>query len=519
MRGLEGRAAGLVVPLFAVREPGDWGIGEISSLERLAPWVASTRHRILQLLPIAEMPPGERSPYAALSAFAIDPIYLSLDRIEDFSVNGGERALGDELRAQVDLVRADSGIDYDRVRHLKRRALEQAFAQFRSAEWATGSRRAAEFQRFRDAEAAWLPDYALFRVWQERAGWRAWTEWEWSLRQPSGDVLAAGRAAYEGACLFHEYVQWQAAAQWARARRAARRAGVLLVGDLPFMVARNSVDVWRRQDEFQCDASLGAPPDAFNAAGQQWGLPPYRWDTMAARNFAWLRRRVAHAAGQFDALRIDHVVGFYRMYVLPNDGPPQFVPAGEADQLTLGETLLSVVLEAGAGAGVLGEDLGVVPEFARASLARLGIPGYRVLRWEADGGVFRDPGTFPEQSIATTGTHDTSTLAAWWCEELDAAGRAALAAQPAFAGLGSGEASWNAAVNEALLDGVYAARSDVVLIPIQDAYGGRERVNTPATVGRANWDYRLPWTIADLEGGAGNALRERLRSLCLRHGR
>src|SRR4029077_14947638 len=137
----------------------------------------------------------------------------------------------------------------------------------------------------------------------------------------------------------------------------------------------------------------------------------------------------------FSGCRLDHIVGYYRTFVRPIDGPPHFVPATPAEQRALGQGLLGVGIDAGGQMALLGEDLGVVPGFVRRSLTRLGIPGYRVLRWEDDGGVFRDPRRWPALSVATTGTHDTSALATWWEEDLDPAARRALAAVPVFAPL------------------------------------------------------------------------------------
>jgi 4-alpha-glucanotransferase len=285
------------------------------------------------------------------------------------------------------------------------------------------------------------------------------------------------------------------------------------------MVSPNSADVWPRRDEFRLDASVGAPPDAFNARGQDWGLPAYRWDAMARNEHAWLRARTTRAAALFDAFRLDHVVGYYRMYVIPPGGRGAFVPEDEANQLALGERLLRIVLAAAGGTSVVGEDLGVVPPFVRRSLTALRIPGYRVLRWEEDGGRFRDPRAYPALSLATTGTHDTSALAVWWEDELDAGARRALAEVPTFAALANAPAAFTPAVHEALLAGLYAAGSNLVVLPFQDAYGGRERINLPATVGAPNWGYRMPWSIAELDRDAGASLRDRLRALAVAHGR
>ncbi|TMA51184.1 MAG: 4-alpha-glucanotransferase [Deltaproteobacteria bacterium] len=519
MYSIATRTAGLLVPLFALRSERDWGIGEIGDLAAYCQWLGSAGHRFLQLLPIFEMPAGERSPYGALSTFAVDPIYLSLGEVEDFLEAGGEAMLPGPERAALDAARVETGIDYDRVRTVKRRALEIAFARFDLREWSTGSSRAARLRDFAAAEADWLADYALFRACQERQAGASWTEWEPALRSRAPEVLAHARQTFDRDLRFHTYVQWLASEQWTAARRAASAAGVALAGDLPFMVGRESADVWSRQEEFQLDTELGAPPDAFNAEGQRWGLPVPRWETMARGDFGWLRARSRRAAALFDAVRIDHVVGFYRIYRFPTTGAPEFVPPDEGEQLALGERLLTVALASAAGTALMGEDLGVVPDFVRASLVRLAIPGYRVLRWEDDAGVFRDPSAYPPLSVATSGTHDTSSLATWWSEELDPAARRALAAVPAFGGLRDADAIFTPAVHAALLDGLYGAASSLVMVPVQDAYGGRERINVPATVGRRNWDFRLPWTARELAGPATADLRERLHALARRHGR
>ena len=238
------------MPLFSLRSRGGWGIGEIGDIAPFCAWVAAAGHRLVQLLPILEMPPGERSPYAALSAFAIDPLYLSLAAVEDFAAAGGDGALTGAERQALDTARAESGIDYDGVRVLKRRALEIAFTRFLATEWRGDASRARAFRRFREAEASWLADYALFRACQERQAGRAWIAWDAPLRDRVAAALGERRVALARELLFHEYVQWLAAEQWAVARRGAAAAGVRLKGDLPFAVSGNSVDVWSRQAEF-----------------------------------------------------------------------------------------------------------------------------------------------------------------------------------------------------------------------------------------------------------------------------
>ncbi len=175
--------------------------------------------------------------------------------------------------------------------------------------------------------------------------------------------------------LFYEYLQWLAGTQWKQARTAARANGVQLFGDVPFMVDLHSADVWTHQEQFELDRSVGVPPDAFSATGQDWGMPPYNWDAFAKSGFVWLHDRARRSAALYDGYRVDHLVGFYRTYSRPRagEGEPVFSPVEENDQLALGEQVLAIFREA--GSEIIAEDLGTVPDFVRASLKDLGVPG------------------------------------------------------------------------------------------------------------------------------------------------
>ena len=268
----------------------------------------------------------------------------------------------------------------------------------------------------------------------------------------------------------------------------------------------DSVDVWTRQAEFALDVSAGAPPDAFSATGQDWNLPMYRWDVIAGTGYAWLRERARRMAALFDGIRIDHVVGFYRTYGKPAQGEPFFSPWQEPDQLRQGEEILRIMLES--GAMVLAEDLGTIPDFVRASLARLGIAGSKVLRWEhawhEPGQPLIDPQAYPEVSAALTGTHDTEPLAVWW----ERAGHdervqtiRLLFAQDDFQRRGSGnpDQPWSAVLRDGLLELAFRTASRELFVPMQDVFGWRSRINTPASISDDNWTWRLPWPVDRLD--------------------
>jgi 4-alpha-glucanotransferase len=514
------RQAGVLIPLFSLRSAADWGVGEIPDLVPFARWCADAGLSVILLLPVNEASRGQHSPYGALSAFALDPVYVAPGALEDFQAAGGLDALAADERIRLEGARASSGVRWDEVRSLKRRAFELAFARFLRDEWSGRTGRARALEDFATAEAAWLDDYALFVALHDgEMGGRPWTEWPAPLRDREPGALADARGRLSREILFLVWLQWQAEEQWRRARAAARTLGVELGGDLPFMVAPDSADVWARRGDFRLDARVGVPPDAFSATGQDWGLPVYRWDVMAREGYPWLTGRARRMAQLFDLHRVDHVVGLYRTYFFPSDGSaPAFVPADEPAQIENGERVLGILSQ---GARVVAEDLGTVPDFVRASLARLAIPGYRVQRWEknweAGGTAFRDPAGWPAVSVATTGTHDTESLADWY-EGLTAEERQQLLALPQLASLRNlTPGRFDDRVRDALLGMIYSAGSDLLLLPLQDALGARERVNVPGTVVESNWTYRTPVDLAGLAADAG--ARARLRALAVGSGR
>jgi 4-alpha-glucanotransferase len=482
-------------------------MGDIGDLAPLCGWLSGAGQRLLQLLPLSEMASGETSPYSAMSAMAIDPIYISLPRVAEFVAAGGEDALPADDRAAIAHARSTPTVDYVTVRGVKDRALRAAFERFVEHEWLRSSPRARDLRAFAAAEAWWLDDYALFRALHAREAGRPWTAWPEALRHRVAGALDAARRDLAHETLFYQYLQWLAGTQWLEARAAAAACGVALFGDLPFMVDTHSADVWMHQSQFRLDRSVGVPPDAFSATGQDWGMPAYDWETFARDDFSWLRARARRSAALYDGYRIDHLVGFYRTYSRPRTGDPtvegEFSPAVEADQLALGEHVLGIFQQT--GVDIIAEDLGVIPPFVRASLARLDLPGFRVFRWERDwdaaGAPFRDPATYPTRSVATSGTHDTEPLITWW-EAADDRERRAIGNLPAVDRLAGSlditKAAYVPTVRDILLESLFDAASDIVLFPIQDVFGWHDRINMPATVGPWNWTYRLRWNVDTL---------------------
>jgi 4-alpha-glucanotransferase len=493
-----GRHAGTLVPLFSIPSRGSWGIGEIPDLPIFARWLDVAGFDFVQLLPVNEMADGQNSPYSALSAMAIDPVYIGVGEVDEFLAAGGEGALSHEDRAALDRARIAAAVAYADVRRIKWRALRAAFERFERIEWRTGSARARIFQEFIERERWWLDDYTLFRALHDEHSGRYWLEWQEGLRdrQPAALDAARDRLAHE--IRYRAWQQWIADEQWQRTRRDAAPVGIF--GDFPFVVSAHSADVWARQHEFRLDASVGTPPDAFSSTGQDWGLPLYRWDVVAEGNFEWLRQRARRCAELYDGFRVDHLVGFYRTYFRERDGRAAFSPPDEQAQRAQGERVLALLAES--GDFIVAEDLGSIPDFVRESLSRLGVPGYKVLRWErhwdAEGKPFKDPALFPTVSLATSGTHDTETLAGWW-DAASAAERTAAMTWPALRAAGCDPAApFDDRLRDALLRTLYGAGSSLMVVPIQDIFGWCDRINTPAVVDDVNWTWRMPWAVDDL---------------------
>lgn len=512
------RQAGVLLPVFSMAGERSWGVGELGDVPAVLRWLASAGHTILNVLPLNEAALGQESPYSALSAFALDPVYISAEDLVDLKAAGGIEALGDEVARTVTWAREQPVVDWGAVRWLKGKALRLAWERFRAEETPRRSPRFREYVEWRSREAAWVETYALFRALKDQRSPQPWWEWDELVRTRSQCVLGTVSTELAAEIDYHGWVQWVADAQWRAVRAEAARLGVRIMGDLPFMVAGDSADVWARQHEFRFDAEVGVPPDAFSETGQRWGLPPYDWAVIREGGYAWFRQRAARAAELYDMYRVDHVVGLYRTYSFPHDeAPASFDPATPDAQRAQGEEVLAAL----GGAGrVVAEDLGVVPPFVRTSLQGLGIPGYCVLRWEKKEDVFVDPASWPALSLATTGTHDTDTTRTWW-ETLPDDERAAFCAVPSVARrLPAPDATWSVHVRDAILAAVYESPSVLTINPWQDLFGLDDRINTPGTLGDQNWTWKLPHSVESLERDANLVRRAaELRALAERTGR
>lgn len=406
------RRSGVVVPLFSVYSRESVGIGEFTDLQLVADWCAETGNSILQLLPLNETG-GAFCPYDALSSFALEPAYLSLRAIPQADT----AALAKRLKEVRSAFPCGRRIDYG-IKRLKLKILRDIFKEEYCA--------SAEFRRFREENAYWIEAFALFKALKDFHSGRAWFEWGQEYRDSSSPLVAAFARANEREILFHIWVQWQAYRQLKAARAYAAQKAVLFKGDLPILVSRDSADVWQHPEFFNLGLVAGAPPDMYCAKGQRWGTSTYDWGRIRADGYAYPKEKLRYAQQFYDILRIDHVVGFFRIWSIPFEEPLEnqglngfFDPREEAQWEPHGRELLSMLLQ-NTSMLICAEDLGTIPPSCTRALKEFGIPGNDVQRWTKDWKVRHDflpPQEYRFISVSMLSTHDTTNWPAWWENE------------------------------------------------------------------------------------------------------
>jgi len=547
----EKKIAGVLVPLFALRREDDLGVGDLGALREFIDWIAGLGFTLVQLLPINETG-ADNSPYNAISSMAIEPttLHLAPGSPEDLTRNHFAEAL-----SEIDLPGLRRGsVKYRHVKQLKQRVLEKTFANFSAR---ADEKRRSEFERFCEEESSWLRDYALFRVLiEQNNGNAAWDHWPpqhqtiESARNWLSDLAQKKQAAVTQRANFFCYVQWIAHQQWRNIKVYAEQRGVALMGDIPFGVSYYSADVFSRADEFLIDWFGGAPPephfkdDAFTQKwGQNWGIPLYRWSAMRANNFQWWRERVRATRRIFHLFRIDHVQGFYRVYAFPwrpernkeflpldqqqmlertGGRAPHFIPRDddtpehrEANKRE-GEECLRAILEEAGAARVIGEDLGVVPDYVRPNLRSLGISGFKIPQWEMRDGMLIPGDIYERLSVATYATHDHEPIRALWDDaighpnsETGQQARATLEKIALLAGVNSKieQLDYEKDFYPAVMDALFSCNSWIAVAMITDLLARKYRFNVPGTNANLNWTRRIQRSIAKLR----SSLKERKR--------
>ncbi|MGF1657429.1 MAG: 4-alpha-glucanotransferase [Verrucomicrobiales bacterium] len=536
------RQAGILTPVFALRRERDLGIGDTQGLMDFMVWMRGYGFRLIQILPINATGP-DRSPYNAISSRALDPLTITLEpgRPVDLLPDTFERITG---QFPVETLRQRSNVDYPQVTALKHQLLLAAFAQWKKNPSAD---RLKAFDDFRQHHGEWLEEFALFEACAtENHGSIQWDQWEKTPRQATqvkAWLLGQDRSTlerFQERIQFTEYVQWLAFQQWAEVKAMASHLGVSLLGDIPFGVNYYGADVFGAPQMFDLEWSGGAPPEpAFQDSlfvqrwGQNWGIPLYNWDAMATDGFQWWKKRLSTLLETAHGCRIDHVLGFYRLYCFPwrperdhefaalsheevrsitHGRVPGFFPHDDWSvenaeaNLRIGDLRLRALVEDHGSALIVGEDLGTVPDYMRPHLQSLGIWTMKIPFWERQPGHRLVPGSaYEETTLATYATHDHPPLKEWWEQRQQQAGHHNAHAQwerEILMEFAKGEEwrdlSWGHALHERLVQGLLASRSRLAVLMLSDVFGRADRFNTPGSVSESNWSTRMHASIESL---------------------
>ncbi|MBE0597400.1 MAG: 4-alpha-glucanotransferase [Desulfuromonadales bacterium] len=456
--------------------PGAGGIGCLGAeAYAFVDFLAETGQSVWQILPLSPTGYGD-SPYSAFSAFAGNPLLVSLDRL----VEAGDLDADDIAAISMPEGEAHFGF----VHGLKGRLLHKAAQRFFSG--GAPERRQA-YGEFQLQQGYWLNDYALFRGLRQHFGDAPWNRWPVEVRQREPQALRHWGETLAEAISFHKYAQFVFFEQWFALKEYAGSQKIQILGDIPIYVAFDSVDVWANPGLFYLDRELqptlvaGVPPDYFSATGQLWGNPMYRWERMAEQGFSWWLARFRWNLVQADLVRIDHFRGFEACWA---------VDAGEKTAINgswlpvPGDRLFQTLQQALGQMPIVAEDLGLITPEVEALRDRFEFPGMKVLQFAFGSGPANPylPHNLPPRSVVYTGTHDNDTTLGWW----DALSRPEREAVREYLGSSGRDIPWE------LIRTAMASVSQLCIIPLQDllSLGSEARMNTPGRPGQ-NWHWRF----------------------------
>lgn len=472
------RSCGVLLHLTSL--PGRHGSGSLGQTAHdFVDFCAAASQTWWQMLPVGPIgPPPGFSPYSSSSTRSGEPMLIDLESLrEQDLLSPAELEPPRSFQAER--------VVYPAVQPWRLQRLRLAFSRLPRA----SARFRRGLEQFAQRHRAWLDDDALFAAIKRQTRGRPWWTWDRSLARRAPAALLEAHRVLRDEVAFHRFCQFLFFAQWSALRSHARASGVGLIGDLPIFVAHDSVDVWTHPSLFQLDRSgmprqlSGYPPDVFSPRGQMWGHPQYDWRAHERSGFAWWIDRFRRLFELFDGVRIDHFLGFDRVWS---------IPARAADPRkgrwvnTPGLPLFTAVRAALGPLPIIAEDLGRLTPRAAGLRDRLGLPGMRVMMFGVGvggGSEYHRPHDWPPCSVAYTGTHDNDTVIGYF-RSLDAKGKRRM--------LAFYNAPRRQELPDAMLRALYASPARTVIAPLQDILGldGRARMNVPATA-RGNWAWRV----------------------------
>jgi 4-alpha-glucanotransferase len=490
---LSTRSAGIL--LHPTSLPGAFGAGDLGpTAYRFARDLQNAGLRWWQMLPIT--PPGpapEFSPYSSCSAFAGSPWLVSPELLyRDGLIS--KRELSGARRPTY------GRIDFSSFRKMRSALLRKAFEHADALD----RKYRRQMEQFAESNTNWLDDYSLFAALKESLRDKCWARWPADLRLRKPSAIAAARQSLASSVAFHRFVQWLFDRQWSALKKYCNERGIGLIGDIPIFIAHDSAAVWARQDLFLLDpggnaiAHSGYPPDIFSPLGQVWGHPHYRWPAHIAEGFKWWTERFQRLLRQFDAIRVDHFLGFHRVWAVPASAKN----AVHGKWLAVpGSQLFAAVHKRLGNVPIIAEDLGNQTPQAIALRDKYKFPGMRILQFAFGDGDYHSPHAYPKASVAYTGTHDNQTLVAW-LQSLRSSPNGELTRALTYVGAPKTEPHWS------FIRALFASPAQTVIVPVQDVLGlgAEHRMNVPGIL-RGNWGWRM-------SGPLPQTVVRRVREIC-----
>lgn len=478
-----GRSSGILLHLTSL--PGDHGSGDLGpGALRFIDFLERSGQTWWQMLPIG--PAGHQpafSPYDSASSFAGSPWLISLTRLAEDGLLSHS-----DIRPVAGL--SLSKVNFPEVIEYRDKGLHNAFGSFLAGKGDSST----GFRKFCRNNAYWLDDYSLFMALKHHSGGKKWTQWDSALRQRKPDALFRARKLLEREINLHRFIQFEFDRQWKGLRTRSFRSGIGLIGDLPIFTAYDSADVWSHQELFRLDKKgvplyvSGYPPDKFNKNGQHWGHPQYRWQEHEKAGFAWWVSRFARMYELFDAVRIDHFLGFTRTWSIPSKASS----AGEGLWVkSPGVQLLSSVMKKTGPIPMIAEDLGHVTAADIRLRDMFGMAPMRIFQFgfgSEENSAIHLPHNYEKFSVAYTGNHDMNTIPGWF-RKLSRRTRDKVLT---YTGGVPESIHWDC------LRTLQGSAANVVIFPVQDilGLGTRARMNVPGTI-HGNWNWRMNAEIPD----------------------
>jgi 4-alpha-glucanotransferase len=468
------RASGLLLHITSL--PSYGGIGDFGPAAfEFADFLTESKQRLWQVLPLSPTGYGN-SPYAALSAFAGNPLLISLEYLVQWGWLAQDRI--------ANLPGRSGDVHWEDVFTHKPPLIEEAARNF------LHQHSAADWQRFEGycrTNATWLESYAFFTVLREKFNGASWHTWPADLVHREPAALDRIRSEHGEELAIQQIIQFAFDEQWSKLRAYCAARGIKIIGDVAIFVNYDSADVWTNPGIFELDENLlpirvsGVPPDYFSATGQRWGNPLYHWDILAEQGFAWWLDRIRRAQSLYDIIRLDHFRGFEAYWAIPADH--ETAEHGEWVKAPGAELFQSLRDKLG-DLPFIAEDLGIITPEVDALREQFNFPGMRILQFGFSNRGAHNylPHRYVPNTVVYTGTHDNNTTRGWWEHEATKAEKEAV---KTYLGTGKKDVVW------ALIRAAETSVADTCIVPVQNLLelGDEGRMNMPSSTGD-NWSWR-----------------------------